>query len=79
MTTQTYEIEMTDTFGGEANYCWVQRETVTAKSMRGAFRAARNALGLIGRWKCDMDSGDMRRYVPVGGHNFCVFINWSEY
>lgn len=24
----TYEIEYTDTFGGEANYCWVKRRTV---------------------------------------------------
>lgn len=24
-----HEIEYTDTFGGEANYCWVKRETVT--------------------------------------------------
>lgn len=25
----TYEIEYTDTFGGEANYCWVKRRNVT--------------------------------------------------
>jgi len=25
----TYYIEYTDTFGGEANYCWVKRATVT--------------------------------------------------
>jgi hypothetical protein len=24
----TYDIELTDTFAGEANYCWVQRATV---------------------------------------------------
>lgn len=24
-----YEIEYTDTFGGEANYCWVRRERVS--------------------------------------------------
>ena len=24
-----YQIEYTDTFGGEANYCWVNRATVT--------------------------------------------------
>jgi len=24
-----YEIEVTDTFGGEANYSWVKRETLT--------------------------------------------------
>ena len=25
----TYEIEITDTFGGEANYCWVKRGRFT--------------------------------------------------
>lgn len=24
-----YDIEYTDTFGGEANYCWVKRHTIT--------------------------------------------------
>ena len=27
--TQTYEYEYTDTFAGEANYCWVRRGKVT--------------------------------------------------
>lgn len=26
---QTYDVEYTDTFGGEANYCWVRRATVS--------------------------------------------------
>ena len=34
----TYFIEMTDTFGGEANYCWVNRFIVSASSPRGAMR-----------------------------------------
>ena len=33
-----YFIEMTDTFGGEANYCWVNRFIVSASSHRGAMR-----------------------------------------
>jgi len=28
----TYFFEMTDTFGGEKNYCWIKRFKVTAKS-----------------------------------------------
>lgn len=24
-----YDIEYTDTFGGEANYCWIKRATIT--------------------------------------------------
>ena len=33
-----YFIEMTDTFGGEANYCWVSRFIVSASTPRGAMR-----------------------------------------
>jgi hypothetical protein len=29
----TYDVEYTDTFGGEANYCWVKRATVTMPDM----------------------------------------------
>jgi hypothetical protein len=29
MAYHTYQVEYTDTFGGEANYSWVTRETVT--------------------------------------------------
>lgn len=28
--THTYDVEMTDTFGGEANYGWVRRATIAA-------------------------------------------------
>ncbi len=27
--TNKYDVELTDTFAGEANYCWVKRDTVT--------------------------------------------------
>lgn len=27
--THKYDLEITDTFGGEANYCWVYRDTIT--------------------------------------------------
>lgn len=29
----TYEIEITDTFGGEANYCWVRRHSFAMPEM----------------------------------------------
>lgn len=29
----TYDVELTDTFGGEANYCWVERATVTVPEL----------------------------------------------
>lgn len=36
MANTKYFIEMTDTFGGEANYAWVNRFTVEAANMRQA-------------------------------------------
>jgi hypothetical protein len=33
---ETFYFEMTDTYGGEANYCWVQRFKVVAKSLHAA-------------------------------------------
>jgi len=36
MNTQTFYFEMTDTFGGELNYCWLHRFTIKAKNIRGA-------------------------------------------
>jgi len=34
--TSIYFVEVTDTFGGEANYCWARRYRVNAASQRGA-------------------------------------------
>lgn len=33
MNTQQYDVEYTDTFGGEANYCWVKRARVTVPEL----------------------------------------------
>ena len=33
-----YFVELTDTFGGEANYSWVNRYKVVASSFNGAIR-----------------------------------------
>ena len=40
-----YEIEVTDTFGGEANYCWVKRGTTKCRSRRGLIAAAKKLAG----------------------------------
>ena len=36
MSKQFFYVEITDTFGGEANYSWVKRMKVRASSARGA-------------------------------------------
>lgn len=38
MSAKTFHFEMTDTFGGEMNYCWIERFTVKAKTELGAIR-----------------------------------------
>ena len=67
---ETYQIETeyTDTFGGEANYCWVRRATIDipcGASLRTITKRIRSALGLTGlrgRWKVNGDTWDFRPY-----------------
>ena len=67
----TYFVEMTDTFGGEANYCWVNRFLVSASSPRGAMR------------RVCARTGDSVR--SVGGDRWdstrgcvCYFVEWVD-
>lgn len=72
----TYSIEVTDTFAGEANYCWVRRYTVRASSPRGAMVA----LGRQGHgtgWRLEWDSGDTARY-NMRGACVCAFVSQME-
>jgi hypothetical protein len=64
-------IEMTDTYGGEANYCWVNRFIVTASSERGA-------IGMVSK-----RTGYPARSVGAGRYNvprcaICYFVEWID-
>ena len=75
-----YQVEFTDTFGGEANYCWAKRYLVKAKSQSGAIRAAKKEFFTNpgkATHKIDMDSGDMRRY-KFNNMNICAFVTWAD-
>jgi hypothetical protein len=66
-----YFIEMTDTFGGEANYCWVNRFIVSASSPRGAMRRVTARTGdNVRDVGCD-------RWDAVGAC-ICYFIEWID-
>lgn len=56
-----YFIEVTDTFGGEANYSWVTRHVIKAKSLRGAVNALSRRSGIswhsVGCDRYDSKSG----------------------
>ena len=67
----TYFIEMTDTFGGEANYCWVNRFLVSASTPRGAMRRV-----------CTRTSDSVRsvgcdRWDSTRGA-VCYFVDWVD-
>lgn len=76
-----YHIEVTDTFGGEANYCWVKRGTTRATTRRGLIEAAKRLAGWDGwcRVKAE-DWGDtlVVRPTNTSGVNQIAFVTWAE-
>jgi len=72
-------IEMTDTFGGEANYTWVTRKKIEDLpenyTRRQFLRAVRKVLELRSgvKLRLTMDCGGMLRYDIVGAC-VCIFI-----
>lgn len=43
-----YLVTITDTFGGEANFCWVNKYKLSAKSIRGAIQKIARYTGRTG-------------------------------
>ena len=69
-------VEVTDTFGGEANYSWVTRHKVKASTIRGAVIRLNRDSGL-GFHKV-LDMGDTVRYDSHTGAT-CAFIEaWDN-
>lgn len=75
---RTYVAEFTDTFGGEANYCWATRYVTRARSMRGAIaKFKREFFGYAPRhtkqdytpWECRLD---------FAGMNICAFVDEAD-
>jgi hypothetical protein len=72
---KTFNIEVTDTFGGEANYSWVKRFTFKTSSVHGA-------LILLGReygrgWRKHWDNGTTIAYKVPGKCIIC-FVTEAE-
>ena len=71
-----YFVEITDTFGGEANYSWVKRLKVTANTVRGAVNKVSRDSGMA--WRCAGNYGDTMRYNSQSGAT-CFFIElWHD-
>lgn len=84
-----YSVELTDTFDGEANYCWVRRATVSGGAdMYGdewtrkreqalVMRRAKAAVGLNGVRGVTESYGDGYEFRPYG---LCqvMFVQWVD-
>jgi hypothetical protein len=76
-----FNVEYTDTFGGEANYSWVRRATIRVSEDHGTraiMKAAKKAAGLAGvdgRWH--VHNSDALEFRP---YRMCtvLFVNWTE-
>lgn len=71
----TYHIELTDTFGGEANYGYVKCFTIQAKSLRACVLKLGKETGYT--WRLNSDYGDSVRYDTTSGLT-CAFITKKE-
>lgn len=82
MTTQliTY-VEVTDTFCGEANYCWVKRYEIRdleGKSDLAVVRYVKKLIGWTGLRCRTSQMGDGIRIDPVGINQVC-FIDFHTF
>jgi hypothetical protein len=65
--TNTFHVEYTDTFAGNANYSWVKRQTILVprgSHRRKLMRAAKAAVGLTGVRGKVRDYGDTIEFRP---------------
>ena len=77
MTTKNqYVIEITDTFGGEANYSWVKRFKVKASSIRGAMTKLAKYQGDKG-WRFYYGDNMFSRY-NLSGACVCAFVEFYD-
>lgn len=64
-----YIFEHTDTFGGDANYCWVNRESHNVEAMPSKLALVRRAKAFAGftGLKCEvLEYGDCLQITPSG-------------
>jgi hypothetical protein len=75
-----YDIEVTDSYGGEANYSWVRRYSIECKddaSDLAIMRKAKAAAGYNGH-RCTVDRyGDSWTLRPAG-QCVLIFITYRE-
>ena len=75
-----FNVEFTDTFGGEANYHWVNRKEITVKedaTQSQIMRAAKRAVYITGCKGVTESHGDGYTFKP---YRQCaiLFVNYAE-
>jgi len=72
-------IEITDTFGGDANYCWVKRGTTRATSRRGIISAVKRLAGWQGWCRVRVEEwGDTIVVRPTQSSGVCQIAFVTE-
>lgn len=73
-----YQAEYTDTFAGQANYCWVDRAEFDADTLHKALRRARSEFGLTGvRGDITGEFGDEIWWTPRGSCTVLI-VSWID-
>lgn len=67
-----YWVEITDTFGGDANYSWVERYKVHAKSKLHALLKASYRRGWRKEYEASDEAGTVR--YNLSGAAICAFV-----
>jgi hypothetical protein len=74
-----FKFEVTDTYGGEANYCWVRRHTTKATSRAGLMRAIKQATGWPQVRVIYWDGENMEARPPANsGILHVAFAHWDD-
>ena len=73
---QTFFVQITDVFGGEANFAWVTRHKITAKNLKGALQKLARTSGI--NWRINDDCGDSWRYDSISGATCALIAYWGE-
>jgi len=72
-------VEITDTFGGEANYCWVHRYEIESDwdNNRKLLRDIRKIADINKGVKLDLvvDSGQLKQW-NFRGSPICLMVSW---
>ena len=75
-----FNVEFTDTFGGEANYNWVNRKEIFVKknaTQSQIMRAAKRAVYITGCKGVTESYGDGYTFKPYGQCTI-LFVNYEE-